>query len=528
MAVKVADTIKPMADFPVAEVQDILAHDDDGNEINLETLLKSMKGTKVVETMEEFNEMDLEGSLKEDILYVILTPRFLYLGSKRISTFCIVVETIDEMPEGFALEQEGLVVFEKNTGLIYYEGVSYGVQLDEETLDKAHVGRTYYSIEDLKKARPDLDLELVTGQDNTMRIVDALNPRELFIDWFGNTTDRSRFGIPDWYGDRINQLMIFKQSDNRAEVTATMNKGIILTRFINGSNIEEWKDSSVGEYIYTDVITVPDGLWGFELTVSNVKEGAIFLIEVLGSTTGSENNFTSLTVPVMPQTSETNALSKHKYWARGISSLCGGMSWNQVTIRNTTDNPTPSGRTEYMVDCFRWRYNAFSDLYLKATTIKYNANLVNLELSSNVISERQGNLSKIIPVIETPTNLGSKAMSQGYDGSGKRRQLTMFATTLYWSSYPDGVIDYTYEGTFGDRSKFTVIGAKGYFGPVPIPYENPVSGDYVRFTPSDLSGTTYKLSAHITNIPEGYNAETTKYIPVSLDIELIENSWLMK
>lgn len=108
---------------------------------------------------------------------------------------------------------------------------------------------TYTALNDLN-ARKGLSISLVAGEDNTQKIIDALEPREQFIDWFGNSTSNNRFGIDTkTYGDRINELRIVKMTATDATVIAIMDSGITLSRVYTSSALGAWcvkKENSTG------------------------------------------------------------------------------------------------------------------------------------------------------------------------------------------------------------------------------------------------------------------------------------------
>ena len=97
---------------------------------------------------------------------------------------------------------------------------------------------TYISIGDLN-TRKGLSISLVANEDNTQQIIDALDVREQFVEWFGNSNDR--FGInPKTYGDRINELRIIKTTETNAIITAIMNSGAVLSRLYTDGALGDW------------------------------------------------------------------------------------------------------------------------------------------------------------------------------------------------------------------------------------------------------------------------------------------------
>ena len=103
---------------------------------------------------------------------------------------------------------------------------------------------TYISISDLN-TRKGTSISLVENEDNTQKIIDALEPREQFIEWFGNSNNR--FGInPKTYGSRINEIRITKMTTD-ATVTAIMDSGAVLSRVYTGGALGDW--SSTGHIL---------------------------------------------------------------------------------------------------------------------------------------------------------------------------------------------------------------------------------------------------------------------------------------
>ena len=98
-----------------------------------------------------------------------------------------------------------------------------------------YVPKKFITTDELSTRDPSVVIEIVTGEDNTLKIVNALKPREEFIDWYQNTDSRNRFGIPSFYGDRIDELRIYKIAESNAIITAVMNTGQRLKRYFSGS-----------------------------------------------------------------------------------------------------------------------------------------------------------------------------------------------------------------------------------------------------------------------------------------------------
>ena len=160
-----------------------------------------------------------------------------------------------------------------DTGHVYKLGIEYGKDTD---LSGTLV--TYTSIGDLN-TRKGLSISLVANEDNTQTLIDALDAKEQFVDWFGNSNDR--FGInPKTYGSRINEFRITKMTNTDASVIAIMNSGAVLGRVYTGGVLEDW--TSVG-HILTDGYT-DDGT--ISITGQNEDNSGMYGNGVLPETLG--------------------------------------------------------------------------------------------------------------------------------------------------------------------------------------------------------------------------------------------------
>ena len=139
-----------------------------------------------------------------------------------------------------------------DTGHIYKLGVEYGKDAD---ISRSEVLTTYVSIGDLN-SRKGTSISLVANEDNTQTLIDALDAKEQFVDWFGNSNDR--FGInPKTYGGRINEFRVTKLTNTDASITAIMNSGAVLSRVYTGGTLGDWV--STGHILndgYTDDGTI--------------------------------------------------------------------------------------------------------------------------------------------------------------------------------------------------------------------------------------------------------------------------------
>ena len=110
-----------------------------------------------------------------------------------------------------------------------------------DTTDLTNVRKVFYGINELNNAKG-TNISLVVGEDNTMKIVDALSPIETFADYFHNNINGSRFGIDaNTYGTEISLLTITKFNDNVATIRAFMLNGkLLVRRYFNGV-LEDWQ-----------------------------------------------------------------------------------------------------------------------------------------------------------------------------------------------------------------------------------------------------------------------------------------------
>lgn len=119
-----------------------------------------------------------------------------------------------------------------------------GATSDKMTWSSQKVSSTYgshiwYLYIDLMKARG--GSALPSGVDNTKTVFNLLLPCEILYEWFSNTSNNNRFGIPASYGDFINYFQMIKHSDNSGTVLAAMSSGKLLSRRITpGGTITAW------------------------------------------------------------------------------------------------------------------------------------------------------------------------------------------------------------------------------------------------------------------------------------------------
>ena len=109
----------------------------------------------------------------------------------------------------------------------------------------------YNSIAELNKAKG-TNIELVNGEDNTKKIVDALSVGEQFVSFYHNNANQNRFGIDVSYGNLIHEIRITKCLDadlasTYATVTAFMNTGCVMSRIYYKTYSTDW--SSTKDYV---------------------------------------------------------------------------------------------------------------------------------------------------------------------------------------------------------------------------------------------------------------------------------------
>ena len=134
-----------------------------------------------------------------------------------------------------------------DTGHIYRLGVEFGKDAD---ISRSEVLRTYTTITNLNTIKG-TSVTLVEGEDNTIAIIDALDAKEQFIEWFNNgSASTDRFGIDNSkYGKKINELKIVKMTATDASVIAVMDSGVVLSRVYANSTLGEWcvkKENATG------------------------------------------------------------------------------------------------------------------------------------------------------------------------------------------------------------------------------------------------------------------------------------------
>ena len=126
--------------------------------------------------------------------------------------------------------------------------------------------RVYNSLEELNTAKG-LSISFTDGEDNTMKIVDALLPIETFADYFNNSINTNRFGIDtNPYGTDISLLTITKFNDKITIIRAFMVTGKLLVRRYLHGVLEDWR------YDKTDLTDLENRVTTNEADITDLQE----------------------------------------------------------------------------------------------------------------------------------------------------------------------------------------------------------------------------------------------------------------
>jgi hypothetical protein len=104
----------------------------------------------------------------------------------------------------------------------------------------SHHINVYIGVAELNSVK-ETSIELTLNTDNTIKLINALDAGEQFIDWFSNISTNKRFGINNVdFGDNINLLKIIKYSSSDAVAFAYMDSGAILNRLQKNGILGDW------------------------------------------------------------------------------------------------------------------------------------------------------------------------------------------------------------------------------------------------------------------------------------------------
>ena len=201
MALKLPDSAVPMGDFPVAKAVDI--DFDDGENLQEKLDNGALGG--------EGNTTDLT-----DL-------------ENRVTTNETNITDLQEQTSDLQEQIDNLDIPED----VDLTGIN-------TKLSQLETKRVYNSLEELNTAKG-LSISFTNGEDNTMKIVDALSPIETFTDYFDNSTNANRFGIDtNTYGTDISILSITKFNSNIVKIRAYLSNGIQLVRTYQNGVLRDW------------------------------------------------------------------------------------------------------------------------------------------------------------------------------------------------------------------------------------------------------------------------------------------------
>lgn len=104
----------------------------------------------------------------------------------------------------------------------------------------ANYRKLYKDFAELQSAKG-ITITLINNEDNTQKILDALDDGEFFSDYFSNSTIANRFGITLSYGTYF--IITFeKNSNNYAKVTAkSVTSDVTLVRTHSNNTLSDWQ-----------------------------------------------------------------------------------------------------------------------------------------------------------------------------------------------------------------------------------------------------------------------------------------------
>jgi hypothetical protein len=151
--------------------------------------------------------------------------------------------------------RQSVLHYKGNIFVRYTEsGVSAGVLITDTGWQKLSKG-AYTSIHELNSAKG-TSISLTTGQDNTQKIIDALDAGEEFVEWYGNISSNNRFGIDTKYGNRINCFRVFKTNDTNGTIMAITDFGKVFTRSYDDGTLKPWSYDKTKETLITNTKTL--------------------------------------------------------------------------------------------------------------------------------------------------------------------------------------------------------------------------------------------------------------------------------
>ena len=182
-------------------------------------------------------------------------------------------------------------------------------------LTQLETKRVYNSIGELNTAKG-LSISLTNGEDNTMKIIDALSPIETFADYFSNGIKDNRFGIDtNTYGYDISLLTITKFNDNITIIRAFMSNGKLLVRRYARGVLGDWEcDSTDLTEINTRLTQLENTTTGKHMiTIDNTGEKEVKYFKIVNAPVNSSGYMVSMVGIRINTTASNEIFSLNKY-----------------------------------------------------------------------------------------------------------------------------------------------------------------------------------------------------------------------
>ena len=147
----------------------------------------------------------------------------------------------------------------------------------------------YCDVAEINKAKG-TNISLVSGEDNTEKIMNVLAPNEVFANWFNNESAYDRFGINSNLGTRINIISIQKHHNNNGVVIAITNKGKVLSRYMRNNILSNW------DYDKTDLPEITNVLTN-NSTINQIPNAKLVADEIHGKSISLADYSDALKIP---------------------------------------------------------------------------------------------------------------------------------------------------------------------------------------------------------------------------------------
>ena len=332
MAIKLADTLVPMADFPAVMAEHTEFADGESLQKKLDSGTLGGGGA----SYKQLSQAEYDALTDDE-----------KMNGKEYRTY--------------------------DTGHIYKLGVEYGKDVD---ISKSEVLTTYVSISDLN-ARKGTSVSLVANEDNTQKIIDALDAKEQFVEWFGNSTSNNRFGINTKYGTRINELRIVKMTATDATVIAIMDSGITLSRVYTSSALGAW---CVKKEKSTALVTNAQN-FKIDLTKNNASWYGMFTFNFTYGYMPCEINFVITDKVYYTITKGQNVVSAITYTQNGANYIIGIDFTTKMYGTQVIDMPSEFGTINSLTaETFAGTTSA---IYNGAYSMKSYSSLADLGLTTS-------------------------------------------------------------------------------------------------------------------------------------------------